>query len=81
MTALTPAEHDLIARLIAVWDGFVAVVGAGPTRDGDLAEVAFHVHALQDKVLSQAAARAYPDRYRLLGETLADPDNDHEETR
>jgi len=29
-----------------------------------------HIHILQRMVLKQAAARAYPGRYRLLGETL-----------
>jgi hypothetical protein len=33
----------------------------------DLEEVVLHIHALQHMILAQAAARAYPDRYRLLG--------------
>lgn len=29
--------------------------------------------AIQHTVMAQAAARAYPDRYRLLGSTINDP--------
>lgn len=40
---------------------------AGPAEAEDRAEVRVHVHALQNMVLAQAAARAYPDLHRLLG--------------
>lgn len=33
----------------------------------DRAEVAHEIHAIQHRIMSQAAARAYPDRYRLMG--------------
>lgn len=33
----------------------------------DKQEAATHVHALQNMILAQAAARAYPRRYRLIG--------------
>jgi hypothetical protein len=39
----------------------------GPTRDGDLRELVAHVHGLQHTIMAQAAARAYPKRFRLLG--------------
>lgn len=64
---LTDAEHELVAALGEVWNSFCRVVGNGPTRDHDLAEIVAHVHALQHKVMGQAAARAYPGRYRVLG--------------
>ena len=43
------------------------VIGNGPSREGDLSEMCAMIHGLQRAVLKQAAARAYPDRYRLLG--------------
>ena len=64
---LTDAEHEFVEQLGRAWNLLCDVVGSGPSRPGDLAEAASHVHALQNLVLAQAAARAYPDRYRLLG--------------
>lgn len=46
------------------------IVGSGPTRNGDLVEIVFHVHALQQKLMSNAFARANPDRFRVLGGTV-----------
>lgn len=64
---LTPDEHramDLTAQLA---DALAVIVGDGPTRAHDLNELAGYVHLIQHAILAQAAARAYPDRYRLLG--------------
>lgn len=71
VAALTPAELALMNLFNAVMHGFGGIVGDGPTRDDDLNEVVVHVHALQAMVLSQAACRAYPGQFRLLGETLS----------
>jgi hypothetical protein len=72
MTALlTEAEHraiELTAELVNLV--CTEVIGDGPSRTGDVREFAAHVHAIQQQILSQAAARAYPDRYRLLGRSL-----------
>lgn len=46
------------------------VVGRGPTRESDLAEIRDAIHKIQHAVMSQAAGRLWPDEYRLLGETL-----------
>lgn len=46
------------------------VIGHGPTRDADVREFVHHVHVIQQAILSQAAGRAHPELYRLLGETL-----------
>lgn len=46
------------------------IVGPGRTRQGDMNEIATRVHDLQHLVMAQAAARAYPDRFRLLGKTV-----------
>jgi hypothetical protein len=49
------------------------VVADGPTKDSDLAEVRAAAHLIQRTVLAQAAARAYPQEFRLLG-TVIPPD-------
>lgn len=64
---LTPAEHDAIAMTAELWNLLCAITTDGAARDGDLRELIFHIHGIQRAVLKQAAARAYPDLYRLLG--------------
>lgn len=64
---LTKSELALIDCIGGLMSGFLEVVGDGPTRSADLCEIVSLIHALQDKVMGQAAARAYPDRLRLLG--------------
>lgn len=44
------------------------VIGIGRTRDGDVGEFVGHIHAIQRMIMAQAAGRAYPDKFRLLGE-------------
>lgn len=69
MTMLTDAEHSAMTMTIQLWEKIKnEIVGVGPSRDGDLLELAQRVHAIQQMILSQAAARAYPSRYRLLGD-------------
>lgn len=70
MDLLTEREQALVTRLGEVWNELCAVVEDGPTRGADLQEMAVHVHALQNAVLAQAAARGYPGVYRLMGATL-----------
>lgn len=43
------------------------IIGDGPTAEHDWAETAADVHRLQQRIMSQAAARAYPDKFRLMG--------------
>jgi len=65
---LTEAEHramDLTVELVNLIAG--EIVGHGRTRESDLNELVRDIHAVQRTILKQAAARAYPDRYRLLG--------------
>lgn len=65
---LTEAEHRAVQlagelfKLIST-----GIVGSARTRQGDIREFSADIHRIQDRVLSQAAARAYPERYRLLG--------------
>lgn len=69
---LTPVEREAIkvaGRLAALC---AEIAGHEHTRDDDLREIVLHVHAIQNAVLAQAAARAYPDTYRLMGESFYD---------
>lgn len=68
--SLSEVEQDLLDELADVAQSFSSVIAHGPTRAADLAEMGVHVHALQNMVLAQSAARVYPDRYRLMGATL-----------
>ena len=73
MTALlTDEERALIYDLGQIWNRLCAVVGFDVTREGDMAEIIIHVHALQQVLMAQAAARAYPHEYRLAGERVID---------
>ena len=67
VAGLTPAEHDLIAKVGDVAADFMDLVGEGDTAVADWMEILPHLHALQQAVMSQAAGRVHPDRYRLLG--------------
>jgi broad specificity phosphatase PhoE len=68
---LTEGEHHAIKLAGQLMSRISRdVIGDGMNRRQDLAEAAAHVHAIQNMILAQAAARAYPDRYRLLGGTL-----------
>lgn len=44
------------------------IIGEGPQAIHDWAEAASRIHDLQHLVMAQAAARAYPGAFRLLGE-------------
>lgn len=67
---LSDDEQLAIRQAGDLWGTLCRVVGDGPTRDSDLDELIHHVHAIQHAVMGQAAARAYPATYRLLGSTL-----------
>ena len=67
---LTKDEHEAITKAGQLYGLLCRIVGTGPTRGADLNELIPHIHAIQQAVMSQAAGRAYPMEYRLLGETL-----------
>lgn len=76
---LTPDEHRLLDLLGEVANQFQVVLNASEeegytgnsaVRDHDWNEVAIEIHHLQARVMAQAAARSYPDRYRRLGATI-----------
>lgn len=64
-TFLTGAERALITKLGECMTAFKDI--AGTDHDADLDEVCDKIHQLQHTVMAQAAARAYPEDYRLLG--------------
>ena len=64
---MTKAEHELVELLGECFNRYAGIVGRGDTRGPDLTEFAARIHDLQHAVMAQAAARAYPSRYRLAG--------------
>jgi hypothetical protein len=69
--ALTEPELralDLTGQLVRVM--CQEVIGHGPSREGDVNEFVAHVHVIQQSIRAQAAARCYPQRFRLLGEIV-----------
>lgn len=68
MTATLTAEEHLIIDLASSLAGEVRRwLGDGPAAAGDWAEVASAIHVIQRMVMSQAAVRAYPDKFRHVG--------------
>lgn len=71
MTGLTPAEHEAMDLTAQLWNLMVKeIIADGPTADQDRREFADRIHVVQHNILRQAAARAHPEMYRLLGETF-----------
>lgn len=79
---LTPDEHEAVSLLADVTNTMARVIGKGRTpreavvANNDITEAVHHIHALQNMVLAQAAARAYPKTYRLMGQSLRKDDDD-----
>lgn len=70
---MTADEHRAMELLAELDTLFGRIVGLDePARGNDLFELAGYIHLLQNAILSQAAARAYPGLYRLLGTMPAD---------
>jgi hypothetical protein len=67
---LTEEERNIVLVLGLVYQRMRAVVGRTATRDDDLREIRGYIHALQRMMMAQAAARAYPEKFRLLGESM-----------
>lgn len=70
---LTDEEREVLDDIGRLWNRLLSVVANGRTREWDLGELVVHVHAIQQAVMSNAAGRAYPGEYRLLGEGLDGP--------
>lgn len=68
---LTRAELKALNLTAQLWNLLVQeVVANGSTRDHDTAELASKIHDLQHTIMAQAAARAYPTQFRLLGGSI-----------
>jgi hypothetical protein len=75
--ALTSVERQVIRDAGRLYTRITSeVIGDGPTRDADAAELASAIHTIQRMVLAQAAARLFPDEFRLLGEAIKSPHDD-----
>jgi Helix-turn-helix domain/Bacterial regulatory proteins, gntR family len=72
LSLLKPAERAAVRDAGWLYT-FIAthVIADGPTREDDLAELRAPIHVIQRMVLAQAAARAYPKEFRLLGGLVA----------
>lgn len=58
------------------------VIGPDPaSRSGDVRELVIHIHGIQRMLMAQAACRAFPDKYRLLGERIAKDEEVEDEVR
>lgn len=67
---LTDHERLAIMHLTQFANLMPVIIGNGITRQQDSREVAEKIHGLQHMIMAQAAARAYPDEFRLLGEVI-----------
>lgn len=68
---LTADEHRLVDTLGECYRLFKKIMGGDrQVAAEDMAEVVHHIHVLQRMVTGQAAGRAYPGLYRLLGGSL-----------
>jgi hypothetical protein len=66
---LTDAEKKVIQMAGEIQTIFAKqIVGDGSSRDADLREICNFVHGIQNAALAQAAARAYPELYRTMGD-------------
>ncbi len=75
--ALTELEFNAIQKSGELAQAMRQIIGEGPNAYNDWLEATMHLHAIQNMILSQAAARAYPDTLRLLGQKLSvKPDTD-----
>lgn len=69
---LTNDELVLIDKLGGCANLFAKIIGEGDQATNDLYECVDKIHQLQHMVMAQAAARAYPKKFRLLGGTISE---------
>jgi hypothetical protein len=68
---LTSHEHQAITDAGKLYTHIANnIIAHGATRDDDLQEIRTAIHVIQHAIMAQAAARAYPTRYRLLGDVI-----------
>ena len=68
---LTDDEREALRLSGQLANACRKVIGDGPNANHDWAEMAAHIHNIQHALMSQAAARAYPTEFRLLGGSIA----------
>lgn len=68
---LSDDEREALSLTAKLAQVCMKVIGKGPSAEHDWAEMAHRIHDIQHALMSNAAARAYPDTFRLLGGTLA----------
>jgi hypothetical protein len=64
---LTASEHHALDLTRQLANAMAGIAASGSELRADWSEFTTHLHAIQHMIMSQAAARAYPDQYRLLG--------------
>lgn len=69
---MTPEEHWAMKMTVELFNHMSKwVIGSDEVaRNTDMPELTHHIHDLQRMILSQAACRAFPEKYRLLGERI-----------
>ena len=67
LKAMTADEHRAMELTAELANLCRKIVGTGNQADHDWNELAHRIHAVQHTILAQAAARAYPYKYRPLG--------------
>lgn len=64
---LTPDELKALEHIAELKRLARRIVSNGCRRVEDSAELTMLIHDLEARILAQAASRAYPDRFQLLG--------------
>jgi hypothetical protein len=67
---LTDAERKALKMTGELANLVHREVITGPQAANDWNEFAMRIHAVQHMIMAQAAARAYPDEFRLLGNAI-----------
>lgn len=67
---LTNAEHEAMATTVKLQRQVSAIIGNGGSAAGDHLEFTIHLHAIQNMILAQSAAREHPGLYRPLGRSI-----------
>lgn len=67
---LTDKEKEVIQKAGELWNLICKAIPEGPARENDLDELIFHIHGIQRAFMCCAAARAYPELFRPLGQAI-----------
>lgn len=66
---LTQNEFDALELSAKLVNTLREIIGDSQLGQLDMTEMVFHIHSVQNAILAQAAGRAYPDKFRLMGYT------------